>query len=83
MERAWGGSNRYTSDMNRILTPREAVAYLGVSLSTLNRIEKQVLLVPFRTPGVHRRYHRKMLDEYLEATRRNHWLSVGMDRSNV
>ena len=43
---------------------------MGISLSTLNRIEKQGLLVPFRTPGGHRRYAHKMLDEYLEASRR-------------
>jgi len=55
---------------NRLLTARDAVEYLGVSLSTLNRIEKQGLLVPFRTPGGHRRYAQHMLDEYLEATRR-------------
>ena len=55
---------------NRLLTARDAVEYLGVSLSTLNRIEKQGLLVPFRTPGGHRRYAQNMLDEYLEATRR-------------
>ena len=70
-------------NMNRILTAREAVVYLGVSLSTLNRIEKQGLLVPFRTPGGHRRYDLKMLNEYLEATRRNHCLSIEMDHSNV
>ena len=55
---------------NRLLTARDAVEYLGISLSTLNRIEKQGLLVPFRTPGGHRRYAQRMLDEYLEATRR-------------
>ena len=54
----------------RLLTARDAVDYLGISLSTLNRIEKQGLLVPFRTPGGHRRYAQQMLDEYLEATRR-------------
>lgn len=54
----------------RILNARDAVEYLGISLSTLNRIEKQGLLVPFRTPGGHRRYALKMLDEYLEASRR-------------
>ncbi|MGH2620050.1 MAG: helix-turn-helix domain-containing protein [Anaerolineales bacterium] len=54
----------------RILNARDAVEYLGISLSTLNRIEKQGLLVPFRTPGGHRRYAQKMLDEYLEASRR-------------
>ena len=54
---------------NRLLTSKEAVVYLGISLSTLNRIEGQGLLVPFRTPGGHRRYDVKMLDEYLESTR--------------
>ncbi len=55
---------------NRLLTAREAVEFLGISLSTLNRIEKQGLLVPFRTPGGHRRYAQDMLNEYLETTRR-------------
>ena len=55
---------------NRLLTARDAVEYLGISLSTLNRVEKQGLLVPFRTPGGHRRYAQYMLDEYLETTRR-------------
>jgi len=62
---------------NRLLTARDAVEYLGVSLSTLNRIEKQGLLVPFRTPGGHRRYAQRMLDEYLEATRRMPELTGG------
>jgi excisionase family DNA binding protein len=53
----------------RLLTAREASAYLGVSLNTLNRIEKRGLLLPFRTPGGHRRYDVRMLDEYLEASR--------------
>jgi DNA-binding transcriptional MerR regulator len=35
----------------------------------LNRIEKEGRLLPFRTPGGHRRYDRAMLDEYLESTR--------------
>jgi excisionase family DNA binding protein len=54
---------------SRLLTAKEAAAYLGISLSTLNRIEKEAGLIPFRTPGGHRRYDRKMLDEYLESTR--------------
>jgi len=53
----------------RLLTAREASAYLGVSLNTLNRIEKRGLILPFRTPGGHRRYDVGMLDEYLEASR--------------
>jgi excisionase family DNA binding protein len=54
---------------SRLFTAKEAVAYLGISLSTLNRIEKEGRLVPFRTPGGHRRYDQEMLDEYLESTR--------------
>jgi len=53
----------------RLLTAREASSYLGVSLNTLNRIEKRGLIRPFRTPGGHRRYDVRMLDEYLEASR--------------
>ena len=53
----------------RLLTAKEAVAYLGISLSTLNRIEKEGGLIPFRTPGGHRRYDQGMLDAYLESTR--------------
>lgn len=56
----------------RLMTAREAGVYLGISLSTLHKIEKRGLLVPFRTPGGHRRYDKQMLDEYLEKSRRNH-----------
>lgn len=52
-----------------LLTAREAAEYLHVSLFTLGRIEKEGLLVPFRTPGGHRRYSLEMLKEYLERTR--------------
>jgi excisionase family DNA binding protein len=51
------------------LTAKEAITYLGISLNTLNRIEKRGLLQPFRTPGGHRRYDLAMLDDYLEASR--------------
>jgi hypothetical protein len=66
-----GGAHAAIRDSarNRLLNARDAVEYLGISLSTLNRIEKQGLLVPFRTPGGHRRYGMQMLDEYLEGTR--------------
>ena len=52
-----------------ILNSREAAEYLGISLNTLYRIEKQGDMQPFRTPGGHRRYDLRMLDEYLEGTR--------------
>ena len=52
-----------------LLTAKEAIEYLHVSLFTLGRIERERLLVPFRTPGGHRRYSLEMLNEYLERTR--------------
>jgi excisionase family DNA binding protein len=54
---------------DRLFTAKEAGAYLGVSLSTLHKIEKNGLLMPFRTPGGHRRYDKKMLDDYLQSSR--------------
>ena len=53
----------------KLLTAREAAEHLHVSLFTLGRIEKEGLLVPYRTPGGHRRYSLEMLDEYLEGSR--------------
>jgi excisionase family DNA binding protein len=53
-----------------ILTAREAAEYLRVSLYTLRKMESEGGLVPFRTPGGHRRYSLKMLDDYLENTRK-------------
>jgi len=55
---------------DRLFTAKEAGAYLGVSLSTLHKIEKNGLLMPFRTPGGHRRYDKKILDDYLQSSRR-------------
>lgn len=52
-----------------LLTAKQAVEYLGISLSTLHKIEKKGMIVPYRTPGGHRRYDRAMLDEYLQASR--------------
>ena len=53
----------------RLLTAKEAADYLGISVATLNRMGKEEQLVPFRTPGGHRRYSLTMLDEYLEGSR--------------
>lgn len=60
------------SDKAGLITAKEAVEYLGISLSTLHKIEKRGMLVPFRTPGGHRRYDQAMLDEYLEASKYGH-----------
>ncbi len=54
----------------RLLRAKEAAEYLGVSLVTLRRMEKQGALSPYRTPGGHRRYSVEMLEEYLESSRR-------------
>jgi len=56
-----------------LLNAREAAQYLRVSLFTLSRIEREGRLVPFRTPGGHRRYSLRMLHEYLESSR-NSWI---------
>jgi excisionase family DNA binding protein len=69
-EETTGSDSRAWDRWGSLLTARETVEYLSISLSTLNRMEKQGLLVPFRTPGGHRRYDKAMLDHYLETTRR-------------
>lgn len=52
-----------------ILTAKEAAEYLRVSLYTLQKMEREGDLMPFRTPGGHRKYSLRMLDEYLEKSR--------------
>jgi excisionase family DNA binding protein len=54
----------------RILNAREAAEFLGISKNTLYRMEKEGYIIPFRTPGGHRRYEVKMLETYLENSRR-------------
>jgi excisionase family DNA binding protein len=53
----------------RLMTAREAAEYLRVSLFTLRKIEQQGLILPYRTPGGHRRYGLEMLNDYLEKSR--------------
>jgi excisionase family DNA binding protein len=52
-----------------LLTAKEAAAFLRVSVNTLGRMEQRGLIVPYRTPGGHRRYTLTMLRSYLEGTR--------------
>ncbi len=54
---------------NQLLNARQAAEYMGISLSTLRRIEREGNLIPFRTPGGHRRYRINMLDDCLERSR--------------
>jgi excisionase family DNA binding protein len=56
-------------EQRTLLTAKEAAQYLRISLLTLSKIEKQGGIVPFRTPGGHRRYSLDMLRDYLEQSR--------------
>jgi excisionase family DNA binding protein len=56
-------------DQKKLFTAKEAADYLRISLFTLRKIEQQGLLVPYRTPGGHRRYSLEMLNDYLESSR--------------
>ena len=53
-----------------LMTAREAAKYLRVSQFTLDRIERLGGLIPYRTPGGHRRYNVRMLNKYLNNSRR-------------
>ncbi len=53
-----------------LLTAKEAAKYLRVSLFTLSKIESEGGIVPYRTPGGHRRYSLRMLNRYLQNSRR-------------
>ena len=53
----------------RLMTAKEAADYLRVSPFTLRKAEQMGMLVPYRTPGGHRRYSLDMLNEYLENSR--------------
>jgi excisionase family DNA binding protein len=64
------GGLRVRNRQERLVRAAEAAAYLGVSLVTLRRMEKQGVLSPYRTLGGHRRYSIQMLEEYLESSRR-------------
>ena len=57
------------SRMN-LLTAKEAARYLRVSMFTLSKIERVGGLSPYRTPGGHRRYSVRMLNKYLDNSRR-------------
>jgi excisionase family DNA binding protein len=56
-------------ERQRLLTAKETAAYLRISPFTLRKIELQGQIVPYRTPGGHRRYSLEMVQEYLEKSR--------------
>ena len=53
-----------------LMTAKEAARYLRVSMFTLSKIERSGGLMPYRTPGGHRRYILRMLNRYLNRSRR-------------
>ena len=57
-------------DKMRLMTAKEAARYLRVSIFTLNKIERGGGLLPYRTLGGHRRYSLRMLNQYLNSSRR-------------
>jgi excisionase family DNA binding protein len=63
-----GGVKMAEERMN-LLTAKEAARYLRVSMFTLSKIEREGGLVPYRTPGGHRRYSLRMLNRYLNNSR--------------
>lgn len=56
-------------NMTSPMTAKEAARYLRVSMFTLSKIESVGGLVPYCTPGGHRRYSLRMLNEYLNNSR--------------
>lgn len=55
--------------MSDRLTTNEAAKFLGVSTSTLYRMEKQGLIEPVRTPGGQRRFLKEQLEAYLAQSK--------------
>ncbi|MCJ7621341.1 MAG: helix-turn-helix domain-containing protein [Anaerolineae bacterium] len=53
-----------------LLRAKEAAEYLGISVVSLSRMEKEGVLSPYRTMGGHRRYSIEMLEEYLQNSRK-------------
>lgn len=52
------------------MNAREAAKYLRVSQFTLDKMQREGKIEPYRTPGGHRRFSVKMLNQYLINSRR-------------
>jgi site-specific DNA-methyltransferase (adenine-specific) len=52
-----------------VYTTREAAKYLGISTSTIYRMEKQGLISSIKTPGGQRRFIKEDLERYLQESR--------------
>ena len=60
------------------LTTREAAEFLCVCTRSLYRWEKSGVLIPYKTPGGHRRYSKAMLEHYLWGTR-----TIGFEKQHT
>jgi excisionase family DNA binding protein len=76
-----GGARKVDIQQRNLLTAKEAARYLRVSLLTLSKIEKEGGIIPFRTPGGHRRYNIEMLNQYLEQSRDNRRKGASLEQS--
>lgn len=52
-----------------VFTTKEAAKYLGISTSTIYRMEKQGLISSIKTPGGQRRFTKEDLEKYLQESR--------------
>ncbi|OQY99792.1 MAG: hypothetical protein B6D35_08520 [Candidatus Brocadia sp. UTAMX2] len=53
-----------------VFTTKEAAKYLGMSIATIYRMEKQGLISSLRTPGGQRRFNRVNIEKYLRESRK-------------
>jgi len=63
---------------DKMLTASEAAKYIGVSLSTIYRMEKGILIKPVETTAGQKRFSKKNLDNFLE---KNFKIKVRKSRS--
>jgi hypothetical protein len=63
------GGVKMAEDRMNVMAAKEAARYLRVNMFTLSKIESEGSLVPYRTPGGHRRYSLRMLNRYLNNSR--------------
>lgn len=52
-----------------VFTTKEAANYLGISPSTIYRMEKQGLITSIKTPGGQRRFSKEDIDNYLQRSK--------------
>jgi len=52
-----------------LLTTKQAAQYLGISKSTIYRMEKRQLLTSIKTPGGQRRFNKNEIEEYLRHSK--------------